>query len=262
MVGPAPGPHRGPGGRGVVLLVGLVDDFHPLRPVFKLATLFLAALILQALGVTTGQTPWPAANLALSLLWMAGVTGALNSLDNTDGVAGGTSAVSALVVFLIAWQTWQAWLSLTAVALAGACLGFLRFNFAPARIYLGNNGSFVLGFLLAAITMLGDWSAHPLKALFLQILILAAPLADIGLVTFFRWRRGAVRTPVEAITYSGRDHLAHRLRAAGLSVGAAAVLFCAFAAASGLLAAWLYSRGAMDVLAAGLGYAAAVGRWP
>jgi UDP-GlcNAc:undecaprenyl-phosphate GlcNAc-1-phosphate transferase len=168
----------------------------------------------------------------------------MNSLDNMDGAATGTSAVASAAIFYIAWgtsaQDAQPWLSYLAVALLGACLGFLRFNYHPARAFLGDNGSFLIGFLLASMLVLGRWSPNPVKAMIIPCIILTVPLYDITLSTILRIRGGIVRSIPEAITYCGKDHITHRLVALGLTQTQAVLSLYLLGAISGFVAILIF----------------------
>lgn len=218
------------GGGFVVLVLGLVDGFRPLWAPAKLAVLLAATWGLSRFGVQINLSGSPALDLALTLLWIAGISSAMNSLDNMDGAAAGTAAVAAFWTFYVAWYSdpWgQARVSYVAIALVGACLGFLRYNFLakPARIFLGDNGSLLLGFLLGALTVHAGWAREDrIKAFLVPCAILVVPLYDITLSTILRICRGVVRGPIEAIVYCGRDHLSHRLVGLGCSPREAVLL--------------------------------------
>lgn len=212
----------------ILVIVGLIDDFRGINAVIKLGILFLTTLLLAWFGVRVDLFPdtWPwhlgiILDLGVTLLWMAGVASATNSLDNMDGAAGGTAAIACAAVFYIAWgqsvESSQAWLSYVAIALLGSSLGFLRYNYPGAKVFLGDNGSLLVGYVLAAMLVLGGWSQHPLKAIVIPCMILTVPLFDITLSTILRYKHGVVSTWVEAVVYCGRDHLSHRFMALGLS---------------------------------------------
>lgn len=245
-------------GAAFVLVLGLIDDIRPIWAVAKLVVLFLATWLLARFGVaaTIFDASFAWANTLLTLFWIAGVTSAMNSLDNMDGAAGGVTVVAALTTFVIAWENhsaispgpegnyWrqvQRWVSFASIAHAGATLGFLRYNFiAPARIYLGNNGAFLTGFLLASITVLGSWSqADPVKSIILPCVVLVVPLYDITLSTILRVKNGVVKGVVEAITYCGRDHITHRLAALGLGKRGAVLFLYLFGAVAGGVAIYI-----------------------
>ncbi len=243
-------------GSAFVCLLGCIDDLKPIWAVAKLGVLFLATWLLGrfevSLTIFSGPLLW--VNTLLTLLWIAGVTSAMNSLDNMDGAAGGVTAIAALATFLIAWENhtahpeatnyWrhvQRWVSFASIALAGAMFGFLRYNFLPpARTYLGNNGAFLVGFLLAAVTILGAWSqADPVRSILIPCTILVVPLFDITLSTILRVKSGAVKGIGEAITYCGRDHITHRLAALGLGKRGAVLFLYLFGTAAGAIAYYM-----------------------
>lgn len=213
-----------------VLSLGIIDDFRPINAVYKLVTLFVATLILYYFDIKLSLFPVEdafgnAGNVILTLLWITGVTSALNSLDNMDGASGGSAAIATVFVFIVAWgetaQTAQQWLSYAAVALLGGTLAFMRYNWNPARIFLGDNGSFLLGFLLASILVLGKWTTSPVKSIIIPCMILTVPLYDITLSTLLRLRHRVVKgknifdTVKKCILFCGRDHTTHRLVALG-----------------------------------------------
>jgi len=224
----------------MVLILGIIDGWRPLWAVGKLGVLLVVTLILSRFGVRINLTGLWVVDLGLTLLWIAGVSSAMNSLDNMDGAAGGTAAIAAFWTFYVAWYTapWgQPHVSFVAIALMGGCIGFLRYNWPPARVFLGDNGSLLLGFLLAALTVQCGWSrGDRIKAVIVPCAILCVPLYDITLSTILRVRRGVVKNPIEAIVYCGRDHLSHRLVALGLSKREAVLVLYLFGMISGALA--------------------------
>jgi UDP-GlcNAc:undecaprenyl-phosphate GlcNAc-1-phosphate transferase len=150
------------------------------------------------------------------LLWIVGVTAAFNAVDNMDGLAGGLGAIAAFVFFIIAIRTSQwGWAALT-VALCGALLGFLRYNFKQAKIFMGDSGSFFLGFTLASIGLRGEWSNNTIKASIIPILVLGVPIFDLSYIVITRWFRGTTKDLVEVISFCAKDHLSHRLVKLGL----------------------------------------------
>ena len=224
-----------------LLIVGSVDDFHPIWAVAKLAVILVVTLLLSHFGVRIRLFDEPGLDLLLTILWVVGVTSAINSLDNMDGAATGVCAIAAFWTFYIAWY-WQPFgqpgPSYMAVALLGACLGFLRYNFKPAKIFLGDNGSLLLGFLLASLMVMTGWSRDdPLKAVIVPCAILVVPLYDITLSTILRIKNRVVRNPLQAILYCGRDHLSHRLVALGLSQREAVMMLYLFGMIAGAIAA-------------------------
>ncbi|MFN7181654.1 MAG: MraY family glycosyltransferase [Planctomycetota bacterium] len=209
----------------VMMVVGIIDDIKKVNALIKLFILFLLTLFLYYNGVSISifRGSFEFINVPLTLLWLAGVASAYNSIDNSDGICGGVTAIISFFLFLISWIYYRItaevmWkdmykiLSYASITLCGATLGFLRYNFPPAKIFLGDNGSLSIGFFLGAVTILGIWSNTPLKAIFIPICLLAVPLFDITFTTILRVKNGWVKSIPEAIKWCGNDHLSHRLK--------------------------------------------------
>ncbi|HET8712389.1 MAG TPA: hypothetical protein VFM23_01765 [Gemmatimonadales bacterium] len=209
--------------------VGLVDDLTRLRPQLKFNLQLLAGIVVVAAGGTMALTPWHLVNVLASLFWFVALTNAFNLLDNMDGVAAGVGAIAA--TFLgVTFALQDAWLHAAAAwALAGAALGFLRYNFSPASIFMGDTGSLFIGSLLAGLVMTSpaSVSGHLVAVLFVPIAIMAVPIVDTALVTVTRMLAS------RAISQGGRDHSAHRLVALGLHERDVALLLYAFATIGG-----------------------------
>ena len=196
-----------------VSFLGLWDDRVSLRALWKLLGQILGALILVATGVTVDLVPDPLINLAITLCWIIGITNALNFLDNMDGLSGGVAAIASTFFLLIAALNGQYLVGSLSAALLGASIGFLIYNFNPARIFMGDTGSLFLGFLLAALGIKLRFLNLPVIATwFIPILVLGLPIFDTTLVFISRLRRR--RNP---FTTAGTDHLSHRLVARGLT---------------------------------------------
>lgn len=197
----------------VMAAVGLWDDRRPLHPWLKFAGQLIAIAITAYLGVRV-RLPAPLlVNYALTVVWLGAVTNAINFLDNMDGLCAGVSAVAAAFITLLAALNGQFLIAPMAAAVLGACLGFLRYNFQPARIFMGDAGSLLLGFLLAVMTLQLRFPGRPNTVTWLApLLILGIPLFDLGLVFISRLRRR-----VNPLTTAGKDHLSHRLVRAGFS---------------------------------------------
>ena len=199
-----------------IALVGLMDDVFSVPAILKLGVLAVGCLVLAWHGIGVNRTPIPAVNYVLTFLWVAGVASAFNAIDNADGLAGSVALTSALVLFVMGWSSWQVHFSFLAMAIAGAVLGFLHHNMSPARIYMGDCGSFFLGYILAVLVMYGDWCENPIRSFVAGCMVVAFPVYDLGVTTILRIRHGIVRTPLQAIAYSDRDHLSHRLLRLGM----------------------------------------------
>ncbi len=227
----------------LVTVLGLIDDFRPINAVVKLGVLVAATVVISRFDVCANILPGGTSNplnVAITLLWIVGVTSATNSLDHANGNTAGSIAIACGSIFVIAWgnsaETSQSWLSYLAVAIAGGCLGFLRHNLFGGRIFLGDNGSFLLGFLTASCLVFARWSDDPIKAFLMPVMILTVPLFDISLSTILRIKNGVVGSVREAIVYCGKDHLTHRLLALGLSPRASVLAVYSLGIVSGAFA--------------------------
>lgn len=243
-------------GGALIVFTGVIDDLRGVRALVKLAVIGVATAILVHDGIVIELgLPLPI-GVILTFLWIGFVTSAFNGVDNSDGVAAGVTAIAALSVFAIAWASWQHDLGIVAAALVGCSLGFARYNFPPATIFLGDSGSFFLGFALSAMLVVGHWGSSPIKAAIIPITILGVPLFDFMLILVLRGLDGKYHSIRDPITMCGRDHTAHRLMALGLSSRETALALYLAAVALGSLAMWMETLGDGSVLAA---FAALVG---
>lgn len=213
-------------GAGCLFAVGLADDLWTLGPRAKLA----AQIMATGLVLWSGLLFWPGGPLwistPLTALWVLGLTNAVNLLDAMDGVAAGVAAVAASMFLLIAALNGQLLLAVVAAAVATAAAGFLAYNAAPARIFMGDSGSLPLGFLLAVIG-LGVVQPPGRAPLLAPILVLAVPLFDTTFVSLTRLWRG------QPVSEGGVDHVAHRLVRLGWTERQAAQLLWGAAATCG-----------------------------
>jgi UDP-GlcNAc:undecaprenyl-phosphate GlcNAc-1-phosphate transferase len=192
------------GGAALIFVMGVVDDRVDLSWFSKLLGQIVAAVLLLASDNTGGFVLTPG-GLVLSLLWLVGLANALNFLDNMDGICAGISAVIAAAVAGLALLAGQPGTALLAIAVGGATLGYLRWNFPPAKIFLGDGGSLFLGYSLAS---LGLMTTRPMGFsidLLIPVIALAYPIFDITFVSITRVSRG------QSLTQGGRDHSTHRL---------------------------------------------------
>ncbi len=219
-------------GATAVSFMGLVDDRWGLRPMVKLVGQTLAALLLWTTGVRVGTFNYPPVDFLLTLFWTVYITNAINLLDNMDGLAGGVAAIAAAHFALMCAFSGQYLVGALAMAILAACLGFLFYNLNPASIFMGDSGALFLGFTLAA---LGIKLRFPDNVTFVTwmvpVLVLGLPVFDTALVTISRLRRG-----LNPLTTPGKDHVSHRLVAAGLSPREAVLTLYIVSFALGLLA--------------------------
>ncbi len=220
---------------GLMFLLGLVDDLMRLKPQLKFSVQALAGIALVAAGGILPVTPWYAANVIVTLFWFIAVTNAFNLLDNMDGVAAGVATIASLFLG-VAFAGQGAWLhAALAWSLAGAALGFLRYNFKPASVFMGDAGSLFIGSALAGLVVTSPTavSGSLVSVLFVPLAIIAVPVLDTTLVTVTRTLAG------RGIAQGGRDHSTHRLVALGLTERQTALLLYAFAALGGVVALFL-----------------------
>ncbi|MBW4573780.1 MAG: undecaprenyl/decaprenyl-phosphate alpha-N-acetylglucosaminyl 1-phosphate transferase [Aphanothece sp. CMT-3BRIN-NPC111] len=213
-------------GGSILVLVGFIDDQFGLPPLFRLSAQILAALLLIASGtnieVNFGTPIDPILSMLLTVLWVVGITNAINLMDGMDGLAGGVSFITAMSLLAVSAQFEpRAAATLLLAALGGAALGFLRHNFHPSHIIMGDAGAYFLGYVLAATSILGNLKVTTLFALVPTVLFLLLPVLDTTQV--FVRRLSAGKNPLST---PGKDHLHHRLLAWGFSQrGAAFVLW-------------------------------------
>jgi UDP-GlcNAc:undecaprenyl-phosphate GlcNAc-1-phosphate transferase len=203
----------------LVLIAGIWDDLYGLSPTAKLIWQIIAASILILFGIEINFISNPFngmwllgfGGLPLTLLWVVGLTNAINLIDGLDGLACGVTAISALSLFFIALRTHQIGAAMLMLVLGGAALGFLRFNFFPAKIFLGDSGSMFLGLILAASSVVGVLKTTLVVALVVPVLILGVPIFD---TLFAIGRRlGSGRHPFTA----DNKHIHHLLLRAGFN---------------------------------------------
>lgn len=199
-------------------ILGLVDDLRGLHPATRFGLEAVAALVIYTAGVSVEIFNHPGLDGLLTILWIVGIVNAFNLLDNMDGLSAGIATIASFSFFVIGVINEQYLVAALASALAGCALGFLRHNFHPARIYMGDAGSLFLGFLLAIIGIKLRFDAPVQITFIVPILILGVPIADTILVITSRIAHG--RNPFSG----GRDHLSHRLVFVGIPVRAAVAL--------------------------------------
>lgn len=231
----------------LVLPIAIFDDARRLGPFPQLVGQIGLAVVAMGFGLTIDSVANPFGGLVLlpavvaipfTLFWIVGMVNTLNWVDTMDGLAAGVTAIAALVLFVRSVSLGQYTIAVLPLALAGVCFGFLRYNFEPARIFMGTSGSTFLGFTLAVLAIIGG--AKIATAAF----VLGLPILDVGMVILYRGLRG--RSP-----FVGGDdaHLSHRLVARGLSVRRITLLIYAVCAAGGGLAMTLNGVQKLSILA-------------
>ncbi len=208
-------------GGTIVVMLGLIDDFGVLTPWTKLAGQLLAVFVLIKSGIRIEIAAFPEwLDLLLTVFWMVGLINAFNLLDIMDGLSASVGAVSAGCLLVVALLQGDQTIAFMLAALIGSLVGFLKYNWQPAKIYMGDTGAMFIGLLLGAMTMIGKYpSAHPLSLL-TPVFILGIPIFDTLFVMYIRYRRGL------PIFWGSPDHIVIRLRHWGLSVQQIVLLSC------------------------------------
>ena len=218
-------------GAAVAVTVGAIDDFRGLRWFEKLGGQLVAAAIPTGFGVWVDHFTLPFIGVhalpgwlgvPLTVLWIVAIMNMFNLLDGLDGLAAGVAAIAGLTFAVIALSLAKPDAAILSAIVFGACVGFLRHNFYPARIFMGDSGALLLGFILATVSVEGLLKTAATVALFFPLLVLAVPIVD---TTFVVARRLKHREPVFA---GDQAHLHHRFLRRGFSQPRAAVTIWAW----------------------------------
>ncbi len=226
-------------GGSVLVLVGFIDDQLPdgLPALFRLVVQILAALLLVVcqiqIHIAYFGTPIDGIlSVVLTVFWVVGITNAVNLMDGIDGLAGGISFITAMTILAASAQfEARAAATLISAAVAGAALGFLRHNYHPSRIIMGDAGAYFLGYVLAATSILGSAKVTTITSLIPIVMVLVVPVVDTSQVIIKRLLSG--RNPLST---PGKDHLHHRLLAQGFSQRHSAAILWGIALAGGMIA--------------------------
>jgi UDP-GlcNAc:undecaprenyl-phosphate/decaprenyl-phosphate GlcNAc-1-phosphate transferase len=230
-------------GATILVLTGFIDDQYGLSPAFRLGVQLLTAvlLVVNGLHIDYNQVPLlpnvseafnQPLGVAITILWVVGLTNAMNLLDGVDGVVGGVSFVASMVLLATAAQFPDRGSAVILLAgLGGAALGYLRHNYNPSRIIMGDAGSYLFGYTLAAVSMLGTLKFSVGASLLVPLLIMALPILDTTQVVVGRLMRG-IRNP---LGHPDKTHLHHRLLAATGQVRRTALIMWCVALACGVV---------------------------
>ncbi len=235
-------------GAVIIAVMGAVDDIVSLNPWIKLLGQIVAAVVVIRCGVvfdaisnpnpmsevTTIQIGW--LSVPLTMLWIVACTNAVNLIDGLDGLAVGVSTISSLTMLVVSLIVSEPMVSLLLAVLTGACLGFLPYNTNPAKIFMGDVGSQLLGFVLSTVSILGLFKLHAIITFVVPILALALPLADTTFAFFRRILKG------QSPFHPDRGHFHHRLLALGMSQKQAVALMYGISAVLGLSAVLMAGR--------------------
>ena len=209
----------------VLGIIGFIDDKKHLTPLSRFIAQTFAgvftALVLILTNTVGNPTKYLILDVILTIIWVVGICNAINFFDNMDGAAGGISALSGFGFAVIGLQNGQYFVAAFGLVLSGACVGYLFWNWNPAKIYMGDAGALFIGIILAALAVRVDpVSVSGIGAFFVPICVLALPILDTTTVVIDRLRRKV--SPFEG----GLDHLSHRLRRKGLSVRQSVSTLC------------------------------------
>ena len=203
----------------LIMLLGLIDDLRPMSAKVKFLFQLAAALVLVLYGVKIEWLTNPLGGyiylgnwgLPLTIFWVVAMVNVVNLIDGLDGLAAGVSSIAALTLLFVALQEGQTTVVFLSAALAGATLGFLPFNFNPARIFMGDSGALFLGYVLAAVSIEGAIKSAAAVGLAVPVLALGLPIADTFFAIMRRSRNG------RPVYRADKGHLHHRLLALGLN---------------------------------------------
>ncbi len=255
-----------------IIIIGvtcIIDDIKTIRPIIKLTGQVLAAIVVVLFGVRIDEIQLPfiqnpqvqeVFSIIITIIWIVGVTNAINLIDGLDGLSSGISVISALsllIIFVLNDSPTVAILLIT--ALAGALVGFLPFNFSPAKTFIGDTGSNFLGFSLSIISILGVAKTYTVAVIVLPLIVLGLPLFD----TFWAIIRRLIKgKSIKAIFKADKGHLHHRIVAKGFSQKQAVLILYGISATFGIFAVIMLESGIwkalsfllMVIVAIALGY--------
>src|SRR5712664_735445 len=225
----------------LIFVFGLIDDFRGLSAYVKFAVQMVAAGLLYYAGVGITYVSIAAghphlswiAGLPLTVIWVLWITNAFNLIDGLDGLAAGAALFSTVVTFVVAIIFHNEGILFLSLVLAGAIAGFLRYNFNPASIFLGDCGSLLIGFLLSAIALAGSQKAPTVVAVAIPIVSLGLPILDVAVAVVRRF------LSCKRLFDADREHIHHKLLGRGISHRQAVLVLYGVSACFGLLSLFL-----------------------
>ncbi|MCE5035503.1 glycosyltransferase family 4 protein [Staphylococcus haemolyticus] len=233
----------------VMYLVGLIDDIYDLKPILKLIGQIVAASIVAFYGITIDFISFPMGptihfgilSIPITIIWIVAITNAINLIDGLDGLASGVSAIGLITIAFIAILQANVFIIMICSVLIGSLLGFLCFNFHPAKIFLGDSGALLIGFIIGFLSLLG-FKNITFISLFFPIVILAVPFIDTLFAMIRRMRNG------QHIMQADKSHLHHKLLALGYSHRETVLLIYSIAILFSLSSIILYLSQPLGVL--------------
>ena len=218
-------------GGSFLFAVGVVDDLQPIKPYTKLIAQIIASVVAILFGIRMEMFT-PLISVPLTILWIVAVTNAFNLLDNMDGLSAGIAFITTLVLSILSGMQGRWELVTISLIIAGTSIGFLRYNFNPSSIFMGDCGSMFLGFTIGALSIAGTYqhASNLIVTIAVPVLIMAVPIFDTALVTIMRNLTG------RAVSQGGKDHISHRLVVLGLSEKQAVLLLYSLSIITGAIA--------------------------
>jgi UDP-GlcNAc:undecaprenyl-phosphate/decaprenyl-phosphate GlcNAc-1-phosphate transferase len=241
-------------GGSILVIVGFIDDQFGLPPIFRLIVQILTALLLVVCKIQIHLVYFGAPideilSILITVFWIVGITNAVNLMDGMDGLAGGISFITAMSLLAVSAQVEsRAAATLISAGLGGAALGFLRHNYYPSRIIMGDAGAYFLGYVLAATSILGNFKVTNVTSLVPTIMLLLVPVVDTSQVIIRRLLSGQ-----NPLSTPGRDHLHHRLLAQGFSQRHSAVILWGVTLAADIIAMRLQGTKPMAIIVTAVG---------
>jgi UDP-GlcNAc:undecaprenyl-phosphate GlcNAc-1-phosphate transferase len=237
------------GAGSLIFLVGVYDDFRPVKPYIKFSVQVVGGVILYLGGFKILHLPvlfgwhdfgyW--FGLPLTVLWILLITNAFNLIDGLDGLAAGSSLFSTLAVFVVALSNGNVLVAFLSLILAGTIAGFLKFNFNPATIFLGDSGSLFIGFMLGALALVGSQKSTTIVAVAIPVVSFGLPLLETMLSVFRRFLSG------QPLFRADREHIHHKLLDRGFSQRQAVIVLYGVSAVFGFLSLFLLVPGSGTV---------------
>lgn len=251
-------------GSVIIVTVGAIDDIVPLPALLKFAVQVAAAGVAVAFGVKfefiANPIFWSDSqyiyfggwSIPITILWIVGITNSINLIDGLDGLACGVSAISSMSFLVISLVLGQVNIAILLAAILGACLGFIPYNLNPARIFMGDTGALLLGYVLSTISVIGLFKFYAIISFAVPLLALALPIFDTCFAIIRRLLKG--QNPMSP----DRGHLHHRLIDMGLSQKQAVAVLYSISAVLGLSAVLIATSGEMKALILVLSFSVAI----
>ena len=238
----------------IIVITGIFDDIYSLHPLIKLGGQIIAAIVVALHGVVIYRLSIPTVispsgvlefgmfAVPITVVWIVAVTNAVNLIDGLDGLAAGVSSIASMTLFCIALIASENNIAFITAALAGACFGFLPYNFNPAKIFMGDTGAMLLGYILSTVSIMGVFKAYAVISFIVPFLVLGLPLFDTGFAIF---RRVKNHKPIMG---ADRGHLHHKLLDMGFSQKQTVGILYLICTVLGLSAVVLIGAGAIRAM--------------